>query len=190
MSQVRILIVEDEILVAQDFAARLTEAGYDIVGLASSVKEAQDFIDSHKIDIALLDIMLDEGGTGIEVAKYLNAHQPVPFIFITSLVDSQTVEKAKEVSPSAYLVKPFVSRELHIAIEIALDITRHDRFGIDKDTRTVDATDPLANQRAIHKYPGKIATRIGQSGHSKQFVTQRLPDIRPILNGIVEGQIA
>jgi DNA-binding LytR/AlgR family response regulator len=139
MSQVRILIVEDEILVAQDFAARLTEAGYDIVGLASSVKEAQDFIDSNKIDIALLDIMLDEGGTGIEVAKYLNTHQPVPFIFISSLVDSQTVEKAKEVSPSAYLVKPFVTRELHIAIEIALN--RFEKGGQADTTPMPETTD-------------------------------------------------
>src|SRR4029077_15807356 len=84
----------------------------------------------------------------------------------------------------------FVQISVHIAIEIALDVARHDRFGIDKDTGTVDATPPLANQSAIHKYPGKIATRIGQSGHSEQFVAQGLPNIRRILNGIVERQIA
>jgi DNA-binding LytR/AlgR family response regulator len=120
MSQVRILIVEDEIIVAQDIAAQLAEAGYDIVGITSSAKEAQTFINEHKIDIALIDIMLEEEGTGIDVAKYINAHQPVPIIFITSLVDAQTVKKAKEVSPSAYLVKPFTARELEISIEIAL----------------------------------------------------------------------
>ena len=83
----------------------------------------------------------------------------------------------------------FVQISVHIAIEIALDVARHDRFGVDKDTRTVDATHPLAYQRAIHKYPGKIAMRIGQSGHREQSVAQRLPNIRPILNGIVERQI-
>jgi DNA-binding LytR/AlgR family response regulator len=121
MSQVRILIVEDEILVAQDLAAQLADAGYGITGIALSAKEAQAIIDEHEIDIALVDIMLDDDGTGIDVARYLNARQPVPFIFITSLVDASTLQKAKEVSPSAYLVKPFSARELQISIEIALN---------------------------------------------------------------------
>src|SRR5437763_7946054 len=78
--------------------------------------------------------------------------------------------RAKEIIP----MLKFVQISVHIAIEIALDVAWHDRFGIDKDTRTVDDTHPLAYQRAIHKYQGKIKTRIGQSDHSVQFVEQRL----------------
>lgn len=147
MSQVRILIVEDEILVAQDIAAQLAEAGYDITGIASTAKEAQTFIDEHKIDIALVDIMLDDDGTGIDVARYINMQQPVPFIFITSRVDAPTVEKAKEVSPSAYLVKPFTARELQISIEIALN-------GFQKDEPTNITAVPETTDHVV--LPGRV----------------------------------
>lgn len=147
MSQVRILIVEDEILVAQDLAAQLADAGYDIAGIASSVQEAQAIIDEHRIDIALVDIMLDDEGSGIDVARYINTHQQVPFIFITSRIDEPTVQQAKEVSPAAYLVKPFTARELQISIEIALN-----RFEKNEPANT--AAEPETTDHVV--LPGRV----------------------------------
>ncbi|WP_437398606.1 LytR/AlgR family response regulator transcription factor [Flagellimonas lutimaris] len=121
MEKVKILIVEDEILVAKDISNRLGKIGYDIIGTALSAKRALGFMEEHRsIDIILLDIILNGTLDGIELARIINEKYQIPFIFLTSHADQNLVARAKSVKPYAYILKPFNDRQLSVAIELAL----------------------------------------------------------------------
>lgn len=115
-----ILIVEDEGLVAIDIAARLNQFGYQIVGIADNYHSAIELFSTHKPDMVLLDINIKGDKTGIDIAKEINQLLPTPFIFITAQTDAETLEKAKNTFPSAYLVKPFSTSHLTVSIDLAL----------------------------------------------------------------------
>lgn len=120
LEKVQILVVEDEILLAQDIALRLS-ASYDVVGTASSVEEAILQLEKYSdIDILLIDIKLSGEADGIDLAQLVNERYHLPFIFLTSHADSGLVARAKAVRPAAYMLKPYNDREIPIAIELAL----------------------------------------------------------------------
>ena len=116
----RILIVEDDPLIAEDISESLKEIGYDIAGMAYDADEALSLVDSLKPDIAILDINLDSDKDGIEIADYIQKNHKFPFIFLTSYADRNTIERAKHTRPMGYIVKPFDERDLFTALEIAL----------------------------------------------------------------------
>ncbi len=119
--KIRILIVEDETILAQDIALRLRDANYDIVGIADSADKAILLLKkAQQIDILLMDIMIKGDRDGIELAKEVNEKYQIPFIFLTSHADKDLVERAKKVKPYAYLLKPFNDNQIRIAIELAL----------------------------------------------------------------------
>lgn len=118
--RVKILVVEDEILLAQDIALRLSKQ-YEVVGIAASVAQAIELLEEHpNVDIVLSDIKLKGDRDGIELGQMINDKYFVPFIFLTSHADKALVERAKAVRPAAYMLKPFNDREIPIAIELAL----------------------------------------------------------------------
>lgn len=120
-AKVKILIVEDEILIAQDIANRLTANNYKIAGIAASTNSALQLITKHDdIDIILIDIILKGDLDGIELARIINDKHHIPFIFLTSHADTSLIERAKSVHPYAYILKPFNDRQVSIAIELAL----------------------------------------------------------------------
>jgi DNA-binding LytR/AlgR family response regulator len=119
-ARVNILVVEDEILLAQDIALRLSKH-YHVVGTAVSVEEAITLLnDNPETDIILSDIKLEGKQDGIDLGEIVNEKYHLPFIFLTSHSDQALVERAKEVKPASYLLKPFNDREIPIAIELAL----------------------------------------------------------------------
>ena len=120
MSGARILVVEDEWLVAQGIKENLGDLGYEVVGLAASGEEALQLALAHRPDLVLMDILLKGGTDGIEVAEQLRHRFEVPVVFLTAYADAQTLERAKVTEPLGYVLKPFEVRELHSAIEIAL----------------------------------------------------------------------
>ena len=120
MSKVRILVVEDEMIIADDISDALDDLGYEALEPAINYTEAILRIEEEKPDIAILDIQLSGKKTGIDIAKKIRESYDFPFIFLTSNSDALTVIQAKEVMPPAYLVKPFSKDELYTSIEIAL----------------------------------------------------------------------
>lgn len=120
MDKVKILVVEDEIIIADNICDTLEELGYEVLEPAINYTEALQRIDEELPDIAILDIYLSGNKTGIDVAKEIKEHYNFPFIFLTSNSDNFTLNKAKEVRPQSYLVKPFSKEELYTSIEIAL----------------------------------------------------------------------
>ena len=120
MSRAKIMVVDDEWLVAQGIKENLEDLGYEVVGLAATGEEALQAAALHRPDLVLMDILLQGNMDGIEVAERLRRNLEVPSIFLTAYADSQTLGRAKVTEPYGYLLKPFEIRELHSAIEIAL----------------------------------------------------------------------
>lgn len=120
MGKVKVLIVEDEIIIADNIADTLEELGYEVLEPANTYTEAIELIEEEKPDIAILDIQLTGKKSGVDLAEKINNEYKFPFIFLSSNTDQLTLEEAKRVEPLAYLVKPFNKGELYTSIEVAL----------------------------------------------------------------------
>ncbi|MCD4653135.1 response regulator [bacterium] len=120
MANEKILIVEDETIVAMGIRKTLTSLGYQVTGIASSGIKALQKAEETRPDLVLMDIQLKGGMDGIETAIIIRDNFGFPVIFLTAFADNETLERAKITESYAYLVKPFQKRELNIAIEMAL----------------------------------------------------------------------
>ncbi len=119
MKKKKILVVEDEVIVADNICDVLTELGYKALEPAINFTEAVILIGQEKPDLVILDIQLSGKKSGIEVAQLLREKYKIPFIFLTSNSDTYTFSDARKVRPLAFLVKPFKPEDLYSAIEIA-----------------------------------------------------------------------
>jgi DNA-binding NtrC family response regulator len=126
----RILIVEDEAIVALDIEARLIRLGYEVVGTADSFADALARATELRPDLVLMDVELHDGPDGIAAAEQLRADLAVPVVFLTAYADAATLDRAKRASPYGYVVKPFDERDLRATLEIALY-----RDGLDRALR-------------------------------------------------------
>ncbi|MEO7309357.1 MAG: response regulator transcription factor [Chitinophagaceae bacterium] len=120
MSEIRILIVEDEPLIAEDISSVLQRNDYIISAIVYSKADTFTQLQTNLPDMALLDINLNGGMEGIEIAGAINQQYNIPFVFITSYSDRHTLDKAKQTEPSGYIVKPFNEAGLYSTLEIAL----------------------------------------------------------------------
>ncbi|HEY5824673.1 MAG TPA: response regulator [Cyclobacteriaceae bacterium] len=120
MEKVKIIIVEDNSVVAEDLSQILTGYGYQVVAVVDNGYDALEKIKLFDPDMALLDIHLKGDITGIEVAQVINEKHVFPFIFLSAYSDEVTFGSAKLTRPHAYIVKPFNEKELKLAIELAL----------------------------------------------------------------------
>ena len=120
MSGTKILIVEDEGLVAEEIRSRLRNLGYEPAGVARSGPEALDLVRDRKPDLVLMDIRLQGPMDGVEAAAEIAAASNVPVVYLTAHTDRETLDRAKATSPYGYVVKPLEERELQVAVEMAL----------------------------------------------------------------------
>ncbi len=114
----RILIVEDDLIIASDIEMILTEAGYNVVGIATNYDDALSTIASNKPDLILLDINLESDADGVIVAEDINRKFHIPFIFLTSNTDPLTINRVKRTNPAGFIVKPFNEKDILTNIEI------------------------------------------------------------------------
>ncbi|MFT5820797.1 MAG: two-component system response regulator LytT [Crocinitomix sp.] len=119
-SPIKIGIIEDEVLIGDSLARNLIKHGYTVLEQALDFNEAVEMIESGKPDLVILDINLESDKNGIDVARYINENIQIPFIFLTSHMDSTTLSSAKDVNPAGYLTKPFHFESLYTTIEVAL----------------------------------------------------------------------
>lgn len=116
----KILIVEDEPIIAADLRVIVEKLGHEVLEVFDSVEEAIPFLFNQSPDLVLLDVHLSGKLDGIHLAELLHSKYKIPFIFITSFVDQVTIERAKNTQPSAYIAKPFQENNLKANIELAL----------------------------------------------------------------------
>jgi two-component system, sensor histidine kinase and response regulator len=117
----RILIVEDERIVARDLAETLSRLGYVVSDLATTGEDAIAKVRAGVPELVLMDVRLPGAIDGIEAARQICAEQSVPIVYLTAHADDETLRRAKGTHPLAFLVKPFRPADLRCAIEIALD---------------------------------------------------------------------
>ena len=118
--KIRILIVEDEAIVAEDLELAVTNIGYEVVGRAVSADAAVDKAVNLKPDLVLMDIVLRGEKNGIDASREIKEKVDIPVIFLTAYSDVGLIDKAKSTEPYAYLVKPFQERQLLASIETAI----------------------------------------------------------------------
>jgi PAS domain S-box-containing protein len=117
---VKILVVEDESIVAMDIKHRLETMGYNVLAAVSSGETAVEKAGELKPDLILMDIVLKGQIDGIDAYNLIKENYNIPLIFLTAYSDEKTVNRAKTTSPYGYIIKPFEDRELKCAIEVAL----------------------------------------------------------------------
>jgi PAS domain S-box-containing protein len=116
----RILIVEDEIVVALNLETRLPELGYQVAGRTGDGADAIRIAEALRPDLVLMDIHLKGDTDGIEAARDIKDRLHIPVVYLTAFSDDETLQRAKISEPFGYVMKPFGIRELHATIEMAL----------------------------------------------------------------------
>lgn len=120
MSELKILIIEDEPVIAENISMYLNNADFTVSGIAYDDEEAVNQLHHNTPDAVILDINLDSAIDGIQIADYINKNFRLPFLFLTSYSDKETLQRAKLVEPSGYIVKPFNGQTLLASLEIAI----------------------------------------------------------------------
>ena len=116
----RILIVEDEVVVASEIKLRLEAMGYGVIGIVNNGRDAIQKAEEHDPDIILMDITLKGKMTGLEATREINKNSDIPVIFITAHTDTPTLDSARETTTHGIFTKPFSDIELQAAIQQAL----------------------------------------------------------------------
>jgi two-component system, response regulator PdtaR len=121
MSKPTVMVVEDEMIVAENLRVTLTGMGYNVLAVAGTSDEAISAADECPPNLILMDIILEGSDIdGIETARRIRSRHDVPIVFVTAYADDETLERVKITEPFAYILKPFNERELYSAIELAL----------------------------------------------------------------------
>ena len=156
----KILIVEDEGIVALNLQHRLQHMGYEVAGVADSGAQSLSLMARELPDLVLMDIHIKGDMDGIEVARRIGLEHTTPVVYLTAYSEDATLERARHTRPYGYLIKPFSERELHATIQMALErhsvqtaLTESQRVlsqalgaasmgmvEVDRDARTVSVT--------------------------------------------------
>lgn len=140
----KILIIEDEVVVAKSIGKILSNNGYGIVGFASNYKEAKEKLLTSNPDLILCDINLNDSKTGIDLMNEFDAKFNVPFIFITAYTDDKTISEAEKLQPQNYLTKPFSEKQLLVSVERVF-----------RQQRLIGSELPTNRELSILKFIGK-----------------------------------
>lgn len=120
MSRYKILIVEDEPVIAENISLYLDNNDFEVSAIAYDSTDAIEQLKSNTPDAVILDVNLESEKDGIDIATFINDTVHIPFLFLTSYADKGTLERAKTVKPGGYIVKPFNERTLLASLEIAI----------------------------------------------------------------------
>ncbi|MDO9576905.1 MAG: response regulator [Candidatus Cloacimonadales bacterium] len=119
--KIKILIVEDEVIIAECLKMELELSGYDVCDFVTSGEEAIIIAKEKDPDVILMDIYLAGVIDGIEAAKEIIANKKIPIIFCTGYTESEIFERAKKLNPVAYLRKPIIAEEVKVVLEYVFE---------------------------------------------------------------------
>ncbi|MFA4876431.1 MAG: response regulator [Methanoregula sp.] len=169
--KIRVLVVEDEALVAADIQEILERLGYDVPVVVPSGEEALAVIPNVHPDVVLMDIYLKEGMDGIQCAMIIRDTWDIPVIYLSAFSDSSTVKKAKETTPYGYLLKPFEGEQARASIEMAVSKHRVELLLKESErnkkallTATTDALVLVSRDARIVEYNDAMARLAGITG--------------------------
>ena len=169
----KILIVEDEFVVAHDLEIMLTAAGYEITGIANSVPAAIEQMAKNTPHLVLLDITLQGALSGIDLARMLR-NDNIAFIYLSANSNDKTFEAAKNTSPYGFLVKPFRERDVLAMIEIAWHLHEASLEGVGHKKEDHDEKTDFAGQGVIASKKEKELVNRFMEHLNKHFATKKL----------------
>ena len=188
----RILIVEDESIIAQHLRAALEDGGYDISGIVNSVDKALRHIEKEPPFLVILDIFLKGDGTGVDLAHILN-RKNIPFIYVSANCNREVLDAAKATRPYGFIVKPFRQKDLLVTLDIALYHYEQSRQlqSDKKDDRKpagtafegiVGKSAPMLEVFDLARQVGPMDTSVlilGESGTGKEGIAAALHNLSP-----------
>lgn len=160
MTEERILIVEDEYIVAMGIKRMLKNMGYTLAGIASSGEEAVNKAESTFPDLVLMDIMLKGEMNGIEAAKEIKARFGIPVVYLTACSESKIVEHAWKTGHSGYVIKPFDEKDLQKSITVALCRHKAEKNDLEKGLNTAGYS--FKNNENVPEKCEKMSMRISE----------------------------
>jgi two-component system, LytTR family, response regulator LytT len=153
MKEERILIVEDEINIAENIQEILELLGYSNIDIANSANQAVKIVKKYRPDIIFMDIKLKGDKDGIELGEILVQMVDAPIVYVTSYSDPSIIERAKRVNPAGFIVKPFNTNDIHAIVEIVLYNRRTKPVSEGKAASKVKGESPyLVNDAVYIKY--------------------------------------
>lgn len=182
----KILIVEDEFIVANDLKLMLKKAGYQVTGIASSVIQARKSIQEKRPDWVLIDIILKGDLTGIDLAWELRKIN-LPFLYISANTNQSVLEAVKETQPYGFMVKPFRERDLMVMLDIAkyrFDLEKGSEIPEVANTHEIEGI--IGKSEALQEVVEKIRVVaptdtsvlvVGESGTGKEKVAHAVHDL-------------
>lgn len=190
MSPTRILVVEDEAIVAKDIENALHGLGYSVPAVAASGEAAIEKAEALHPDLVLMDIRLKGQIDGVKAAGEISGRLGIPIVYLTAHADQQTLRRAKSTQPLGYILKPFDERDLNAAIELALH--RHRAQLTLRSLALVDELSGLYNRRGfftVARQHVKFARRTKQGFWLLFIDVDRLKQINDVF-GHQEGDAA
>ncbi|EAY26558.1 PAS domain S-box protein [Microscilla marina] len=151
MSLQKILIVEDQRIVAKDLEVRLHKLGYEVVDSVITGDAAIESARLYKPDLILMDILIEGDIDGIETAHRILAENPIPIIYLTAQADNQTFKRATESAPYGYILKPFQQREIEVTIKTVLNRAR-----MEKVLRSSETQLRASNEKFEHFFANSL----------------------------------
>lgn len=125
MQKTKVLIVEDETIVALELKIELEKLDFEVTGMVFTEKKVMNSIANNLPDIILMDIKLGKNEDGIEIANEIHKTHKIHILYLTAFSDDSTMERAFDTNPIGYIVKPFKSEELKININLAMYKINH-----------------------------------------------------------------
>lgn len=127
MSKKKIIIVEDELLIAEVIKKHLLKDNHEVVAIVASGEESIKVTEKLQPDLVMMDIMLSGEMTGVEAAKIIRNKFGTPIIFLTAYADEQSLEGAIESDPYGYLVKPVREKDVRTAVKMAFHVIQREK---------------------------------------------------------------
>ncbi|MEQ8534689.1 MAG: response regulator [Imperialibacter sp.] len=193
METVKVLIVEDKSVVAEDLKLCLQDYGYVTLGICRNGHDGITMADELSPDILLMDININGSIDGVETVRQITSKNTMPVIYLTAYSDSVTVDRAKATHPAAYLVKPFDPIDLKIAIDIAIENFQEYRNG--EEVSGVPHSIPIINDsffikqgESYHKVPFSNILYVEADGsYTKIHTTQGTMTLSMNMKGVLSN---
>lgn len=166
----KILIVDDELIIANNISSILEHSGYNVKIGCRSAKEAIDLINKEKFDLVIIDYFLSSGSKGIEVANYLLLKTNIPYIFITSAIDFVFLDEIKESRPLGIVFKPYKPYEIITIVSLVLNNVSHSNVDIFREN---------SNQADICPYFLKDVIEYIKSNINSKIEVKKLKELTP-----------
>lgn len=153
-SNITILIVEDDPIIAQDLKFYMEDFGYSPFPVVAKAEDALLLLKNVTPDCMILDVSLDGDMDGIELAEAINKHYSIPIVYLTAHHDRVTIDRIKATQPSAYLVKPIQEYNLQTSIELAL--YNHSHKTPEQNTKALDGDDFVSGDHFFIKVKNQL----------------------------------